>query len=444
MLVAEASMKMTGDTYEKLRVELEELPLVDCHEHHIARAKTIDIMRLVGAQYHGHDFASAVGTEAFERIMNADLSLEDRWPDFERAWLATRHTGYGRGTRYGLAYVFGSDEVTLANLKAWQKRIPDYSDPETFEKPIADAKIRARVTDNWPPLPGIMDGSYKPLPRQRLAISLPQFHNLTRRGDLAKTEEAVGSRVTSLDEYLQACRLIFERWREAGAVCFKDQSAYTRRIAYSLATRSQAEELFNEILANPRGAIEWSERGNALSDYLMHAFMRIAREMDLPVQLHTGHMAGTYNDVAKANAANLRSLLEVHRDVRFDLFHANWPYAGDLLFLAKNYPNVSIDFCWAHQVDPVYSQRMLVQSVASVPFTKIHGFGSDVGGDLPHITWAYAKLARDGVASALAELVDGGYLGLDDARELALAWLYENPRAFFRLDLPPAGGGRRA
>ncbi|MFW6262219.1 MAG: amidohydrolase family protein, partial [Spirochaetota bacterium] len=241
-----------------------------------------------------------------------------------------------------------------------------------------------------------------------------------------------------LDEYVGLCRELAVRWRSCGAVCMKDQSAYTRSIAYRMPTTADAEREFNAMLEDPRSAVAYDATGGALSDYLMHAFMRIAREMDLPVQLHTGHMAGTWNDVAKANAANLRTLLEVHRDVRFDLFHANWPYAGDLLFLAKNYPNVSIDFCWAHQVDPVYSQRMLVQSVASVPYTKIHGFGSDVGGDLPHLTWAYAKLARDGIASALAELVDGGYLGPDDARELAVAWLYENPRAFFRLDLPPA------
>lgn len=431
-------MILTGPTYEKLRAEIEEVPLVDCHEHHTERRQTSDILALISSGYFGHDLSSAAGGEAASRITNTDLSLEERWPDFERAYRASRHTGYGRGTRYGLEYVFGSAEPTLERLLDWQERIPDYSDPETFEKPLTDAGIRARVTDNWPPLARIVDGSYEALPGQHLAISLPQFHNITRREEIAKVERAIGSRITSLGEYVDACRHIFERWTKAGAVCFKDQSAYTRQIAYSLATRSQAEELFNAVLANPRGALGWGEAGHELSDYLMHEFMRAARAMELPVQLHTGHMAGNYNDVAKANAANLRTLLEVHADVRFDLFHANWPYDGDLLFLAKNYPNVRIDFCWAHQVDPIYSQRMLVQSIATVPYTKIHAFGSDVGGDLPHMTWAYARLSRDGVASALAELVDTGYLGMDDAREIALAWLYENPRTFFDLPIPPA------
>jgi predicted TIM-barrel fold metal-dependent hydrolase len=70
-----------------------------------------------------------------------------------------------------------------------------------------------------------------------------------------------------------------------------------------------------------------------LDDYLFHTFMRMARDMDLPVQIHTGHLAGLYGDITKANAAGLVNLLMLHRDVRFDLFHANWPYSGEILFL---------------------------------------------------------------------------------------------------------------
>ncbi len=429
---------MRGNTYETLRAEVEAMPLVDAHEHHVARARTSDILQFISGFYLRHDLASAVGSEAAERIFDASLPLEERWRIFEPAYRASRHTGYGRGVRYGMEYVFGSDEVTLDSLREWSARIPDYSDPDQYERPFADAKIRARVTDNWPPLSKIVDGSYRGLPNQHLAISLPQSHAITRRTDIEKIERAVGVRVTSLDEYVDMCRLIFGKWSECGAVCFKDQSAYQRRIDYRLATKTDAEALFNRLLADPRQAIEWGESGHALSDYLMHCFLRIAREMDLPVQYHTGHMAHNYNDVAKGNAAHLRVVLEVHRDVRFDLFHANWPYGGDLLFLVKNYPNVRINFCWAQQIDPVYAHRLLVQSVSAVPYTKVHAFGSDVGGDQPHLSWAYAKLARDSVASALAELVDTDFIDLDAAREIAIAWLYNNPREYFRLPIDAA------
>jgi len=150
--------------------------------------------------------------------------------------------------------------------------------------------------------------------------------------------------ITSLDEYLQACREIFEIQKAFGAVCFKDQSAYTRHIGYSNPTRSQAEESFNWMISDPRRKLSYPDSNRILGDYLFHEFMRMAREMDLPVQLHTGHMAGTWNDIHKTRAIHLLPVLELHRDVRFDLFHLNWPYVGDILFLGKNFPNVAIDF----------------------------------------------------------------------------------------------------
>lgn len=91
--------------------------------------------------------------------------------------------------------------------------------------------------------------------------------------------------------------------------------------------------------------------------------MRFAAELDMPVQLHTGHMAGVRNRVDKANARHLATVLELHRDVRFDLFHGNWPYMGDLLFLVKNYPNAYLNCCWLPLIDPIYAQELLVRSI---------------------------------------------------------------------------------
>jgi predicted TIM-barrel fold metal-dependent hydrolase len=130
----------------------------------------------------------------------------------------------------------------------------------------------------------------------------------------------------------------------------------------------------------------------------------------------------------------LTKVIELHRDVRFDLFHANWPYGGELLYLGKNYPNVSLDFCWANIIDPIYCQEMFKRVLSSVPHGKVHGYGSDFGGSVER-AWAHAAIARDNIAIALADMVDAEYLGLDEAKEVAHDWLYGNAKAFFRLDL---------
>ena len=149
--------------------------------------------------------------------------------------------------------------------------------------------------------------------------------------------------------------------------------------------------------------------------------MRMARDLDLPVQIHTGHMAGIRNDIVKTNAIGLTRLIELHRDVRFDLFHANWPYSGELLYLGKNYPNVALDFCWANIIDPMYCQDLFKQASACVPHGKIHGYGSDYRRLRRTSAWAHAQIARDNIAIALSDLVEMEYLGLDEAKEVARA-----------------------
>jgi len=84
-------------------------------------------------------------------------------------------------------------------------------------------------------------------------------------------------------------------------------------------------------------------------------------------------------------------------------------------------------------VDPLYAQSLMRQAVSSVPHAKIHGYGSDLAGDMVTSAWAHADLARDNLSMALADLVEMEYLGLDDAKQIASDWLYNNPRQFFKL-----------
>jgi len=431
---------MNRKLYGEIRTAVSDIPVVDCHDHAAAREKTADILTFIAQGYFLSDLTSASGDREAAFMRDAGRPLNERWPVFERAYRRTRHTGYGKAVRLALKRIFGTDELSLATIKEMQKNLPDMSGRERYDRFYEDAGIVARIADRWPSLQTLKDGTHAPLPGQRLAISLPGLHGFKSRVEIEDLERVMEKTVTCLDDYLGLCGEIFELWRRRGAVCFKDQSAYGRSLAYANPPRSEAEKVFNRILGDPRYHAEYDPEGSPLSDYLMHCFMRMAREMRLPVQIHTGHMAGVRNDVAKTNAAGLRSLIEIHREVRFDLFHLNWPYAGDLLFLAKNYPNVAVDCCWAQTIDPIYTRRFLVEAVASIPHGKIHGFGSDVGGAEPHIAWASAEIARDNIAAALSCLVEEDYLESGEALEVAADWLFNNPNDFFSLGLEAAGG----
>jgi Txe/YoeB family toxin of Txe-Axe toxin-antitoxin module len=427
--------RSSAPCYDELRAYCETVPLVDCHDHSgECGPKYEDPIQAIASGYFHSDLLSATSDAEMATLCDAERSLEARWPILERAWQRTRHTGYAQVTRRVLAHFYDEEALTLDALHRMQDRLLDLTDPARFEAILEEAHIAVRILDIWPDVSKVLDGTLELTPRGRLAISLPSYHNVRSYEDVQARVQPLGRTVTSLDEYLAACREIFEGYKAYGAVTFKDQSAYSRRIDYGNPTRAEAEAVFNRFMEDPRRSASYPDGVRPLDDFLFHAFLRMARDLDLPVQIHTGHMAGIRNEIAKTNAVGLTKVIELHRDVRFDLFHANWPYGGEILFLAKNYPNVAIDFCWTNIIDPVYCQNLFKQALATVPHGKIHGYGSDFGGSVER-AWAHAQIARDNIALALADMVEMDYLGLEEAKEVAHAWLFDNANAFFRLEL---------
>ncbi len=428
-------MRSNAKCYDDLRSYLETVPLIDTHDH---TGETVqeyaDPIAVVCGGYFSHDLMSASSEKEIRFVMNSSKSMEERWPVLEKAWKRSCHTGYAIVTKMVLKEFYGVEELTLAALKGMKDKLMNMGDRKLSMRLLNKAKIKARLEDCWPDLKKIVNKTYKMSPKGKLVIGIPFFHTIASYDQIRIPGDSVGINVTTLDEYLIACREVFERFKNFGAVAFKDQSAYSRTLDYTNPTRADAEGVFNYLMADPRRIVGHPDGKKKLDDYLFHCFMRMAREMELPVQIHTGHMAGIWNDIEKTNAVKLRSVLELHRDVQFDLFHANWPYSGELLYLCKNYPNVHIDFCWTNIIDPVYCQRMFKQALSSVPHGKIHGYGSDFVGHADR-AWAHASIARDNIAIGLSEMVEMEYLDLDEAKEVARMWLFDNANEFFKLGI---------
>ncbi len=428
-------MKSRAKCFDELRAHCETVPIVDCHDHSgECGPKYTDPIVALKSGYFSSDILSA-SSEADVRIMDdTEQPLEKRWPVFEKAWKRTCHTGYAQVTRRVLKKFYGEDKLTLAALKRMQDKLLDLTDEKTFDDILEEANIAARIENVWLDVKTVLDGTAKLTPRGRLVIGLPEYHGIRDCGAVQGLAAPLGRTVSSLDEYIEVCREIFAGFKKFGAVAFKDQSAYSRTLDYGNPARAEAEAIFNWFMEDPRRSASYPDGIKPLDDYLFHEFMRMARDLDLPVQIHTGHMAGIRNDIAKTNAIGLTKVIELHQDVRFDLFHANWPYSAELLYLGKNYPNVALDFCWANIIDPIYCQNMFKQALSCVPHGKLHGYGSDFGGSTDR-AWAHAQIARDNIAIALSDMVELEYLGLDEAKEVARAWLFGNANAFFRLNL---------
>jgi hypothetical protein len=413
------------------------------------------IAALIGS-YLGVELMSAGADRAALLLLrDPQVSTERKWPIFEPLWKRTQHTAYGRVTRLILRDVYGQPEMSLAGLRRVAEQLAG-RDESAYWHTLDQAHIRLVLTDVLginPPgdFEKYLRGEQTFPERFRILISLPLFHALAAQDSIThdwviassardwcgvqQIGQWAGRHITSLDEFLEAVFEVMQRAKARGAVGLKDQCAYVRSLDYELVPRCDAERIFNRLLADPRAVLGWPE-ARPLDDFLFHQYMRFARELELPVQLHTGHMAGIFNRVDKANAAHLSRVMELHQEVRFDLFHGNWPYMDDLLFLAKNYPNVALDCCWLHIIDPLYAQELLRRAVVAVPHGKVHGFGGDYH-DLPEYSAAHLQIAQHVIAAALTDLVEQGWLDEAEGLSIAADWLYNNPNAFFKLGLEP-------
>jgi len=425
--------------YEKISV----MPVIDCHEHMVGPEGRPPYKEPIASLIHGYVFSDLVSAgfgvseRDWMRLQDEDVSTDEKWPLFGELWRSTEHTAYARVTKLVLQNVYGEGEITREALARIADKLSAQDEAAYFRR-IDDAGIQVMLVDvlgQWAQperLREFLNGTERFPDKWRPLIALPDFHPTTLNWETINwVESLIDQTITSLDEYLEAIFELLERWIERGCIGIKDQSAYGRIISYDLVPKAEAERQFNIVLSNPRNSLGWPD-GKPLNDFLFHQYMRFARDLDLPVQLHTGHMAGIRNRVAKTNAAFLSTVLELHRDVRFDLFHGNWPYLGDLLFLGKNYPNVAIDCCWLHIIDPDYASELLERSVLTLPHTKVHGFGGDYG-DVPEFVAGHLQIARENISGTLARLVERGWLEERQALALAADWLFNNPNDFFKL-----------
>ena len=429
--------------FTQLYSRIKEMPVIDCHEHMQGLGGRPGYKEPISSLIHGYvssDLQAAafgVTNSEFATLQDENAATDAKWPLFERLWKATEHTAYARVTKLVLKNQYGIDKLTRDSLEQVRSKLSERTDESYFEI-IDNAGIEAMLVDvlGWlgDDFPKYLSGEFTFPEKWRLMISLPSLHpTVANRETIDSVARLTDTGITSLDGFLEAVFTLIKQCVERGAVGMKDQSAYQREISYDLVARADAERQFNRIISNANETLGWPE-GKPLNDFLFHRYMEFARDLDLPVQLHTGHMAGIRNRVGKTNAAHLTSMLEVHRDVNFDLFHGNWPYLGDLLFLGKNYPNVSLDLCWLHIIDPDYSVELLERATKTLPHSKIHGFGGDYG-DVPEYAAAHLEIARENIAVALTGLVEGRWIDEDEAIDLARHWLFDNPNRFFKLGL---------
>ncbi len=136
--------------------------------------------------------------------------------------------------------------------------------------------------------------------------------------------------------------------------------------------------------------------------------------------------------VDRIRSGHLSGLLAAYPRARFVLMHIAYPYNNELVALAKHYPNVYVDMCWAWSIDPSTACDFVRRMIHAVPANKLFVFGGD--SFWPNASVAYAIQARRWLTRALQAEVDDGLLTEQQAIAFATRIMRTNQEECFDLE----------
>ncbi|MCX7804810.1 MAG: amidohydrolase family protein [Planctomycetota bacterium] len=414
-------------------------PLFSHHDHHCTfeefeKQREICTHRsLLG--YAGADLTTAAGPRP-ARYADEDARMEALWPYI-------RTTGYGRAVMSGCRALFGI-EYEPANFaritEALRASVAGRTPAEAY-----DWFVREKAGVRWV----LLDWLFRIEKAEALRVDLyPGYYRFAFRcddlfaienaGPIEAIERFTGISALNLDRLVAALNAAIEKFKGTGRLAaFKVGIAYRRDLTVTDPTRHEAERAFERIRngkafysgMQQNGAAVNRRESRALSDYLLRRLIERADDEDIPVQFHTGYLAGHWGSLAGTRASLLIPLFDRYRRVRFDVFHGSWPWMSELGAIAKNYPNVYPDLCWAWAMNPEETERALCEWLDAIPFNKIFAFGADTG--FPWCEAGYAVQAREGIARALENKVRKGFFSGATAREVASAIMIGNGERFY-------------
>ncbi len=407
---------------------LEGQQAVDSHVHlppEATREQPNDVIREYTGQYVGHDMISAgMSKAAYASLSDLSIPLAERYARAKPFLQRMRNTGYGQcldETVRGLLCADGLTGETLITCdQAFQKTLyTGYYDD--FLGPVCG--IEMSVVDHtameWPYRSRGFVQAYNVIHMfvpysQRILDSFAEFSGVPIRG---------------FDSFLDACHaVILRKKREQGVRILKFPIAYQRTLSFPVVERGDAAKDFEAVYSRRITYRDGTSSGFAFDtaftfqNYLMHFLLAVAEREGLVVQFHTGYLAGNAGNLPNSNPTALIPLLFRYPDLRFDLFHAGYPYYLELGAMAKTYPNAYVNLCWTHILSPNTAVEALKEYLDTIPVCKIIGFGSDTR--IVDMVYGHIHMAKRNIARALAVRIAEGKADREEATRLGTEILW--------------------
>jgi predicted TIM-barrel fold metal-dependent hydrolase len=412
----------------ELRKRIDSMPMVDSHEHlqdeHVRLSNNKNCIRLF-QHYLGDDFASA-GLNS-DSVFGKEAEKEEPvtlWRRLEPFWHAVKNTGYGQAFRITVKELYGIDTIEERIIPQLQQEFEKLAVPGFYEKILrGHCNLESCQVDQGP---------FTETVQPTLLLQDINFMGFQQGAVSTGLIQRVGiEEIKDLNGYHDFLRRWFQKYAPY-ATATKNQIAYNRGLDFEKVPAEMAEGAFKKRVENtPLNP----EEAKQLQDHLFWFCVGLADEHNLPVKLHLGYYAGSNRmpvTRVEKNVGQAADLCLRSPQTRFVFMHTAYPYGQDLISVAKQFTNAHVQTCWAWIIDPIGTKDFLKRYLVTAPSNKIHTFGGDY--NVIENVVGHARLARNGVYAALAELVEEGYVGQDDALELVEPLMRENGRRIFNLE----------
>jgi len=442
LILAMWSRCRTGSTgaCERIRAYVDTIQVINTHEHQRIfseyEGQKLNFYSLLAHTYLQNDLVSAGATPLNPELCNRG-DLDQLWEMCGLYLDYCRNTSYYRQFLRGFRVLYGYEESRFSQDgirllseqigENYSRRAEWYKD--AFNKAGFDIMF---VDQYWDSFNVNLDNDYfalvfniNNLATGMLNRSIQYRKDIPEEHNLYSLAQKEGYSIETLDEYLEFASRLFKKFVDHNAVCVKNSMAYGRTLDFPYVPYEQAKALY----AQPIDSLSVEEK-KALVDYMFHWIIGKSIEVDLPIQIHTGYLAGNGNTLSNSHPLKLNNLFLRYPKAKFILFHGGYPWTSEFVAMGKMFPNVYLDLVWLPQISREAAMRTLDEMLDCVPYNKFFW-----GGDCHFIEESTGSLefGRDVVTEVLTRRVNAGRMSEETACDVAHRIFRENAITVFKL-----------
>jgi uncharacterized protein len=235
----------------------------------------------------------------------------------------------------------------------------------------------------------------------------------------------------SVAEWTAAVRSELRVAVSGGAVGVKTIAAYRAGLQLREPDKVRAAADFKVLRSRAAQGHPIRLEGDPLCHTLLLEAAEECRELGVPLQVHCG-FGDPDEDMALANPLGLRHLFVEPRfaGLKIVLLHC-YPFHREAAYLASVFPGVYMDVSLAIPMAAHDGARALAEALGLCPTTKLL-YATDAT-RFAEIYLVAAALHREALASAMGDLVNGGWLTQAEAVDAGRQVLSENARRIYQL-----------